>query len=104
VLYRCFETEYEAVMSFISLWLYSPLLDLGRFFSFLIIYTVGRIPCKGDQAVARPLPTHRINAHNTDIHALSGILTHDPRVRASEDSSCFKPRGHCERLVMSLTT
>jgi hypothetical protein len=32
----------------------------------------------GDQPVARPLPTqrthkHRINVHNTDIHALSGI-------------------------------
>jgi hypothetical protein len=28
----------------IYLWLYSPLLDLGRFFSFLILYTVGRTP------------------------------------------------------------
>jgi hypothetical protein len=35
---------------------------------------------------------HRINAHNTDIHALSGIRNHDPRVRASEDSSCLRPR------------
>jgi hypothetical protein len=31
---------------------------------------------------------HRINAHNTDIHALSGIRIHDPSIRASEDSSC----------------
>jgi hypothetical protein len=38
----------------IYLWLYSPLLDLDRFSSFLILYTVGR-----DQPVARPLPTHR---------------------------------------------
>jgi hypothetical protein len=30
---------------------------------------------------------HRIDAHNTDIHVLSGIRTHDPSVRASEDSS-----------------
>jgi hypothetical protein len=43
----------------IYLWLYSPLLDLGRFFSFLILYTVGRTPSTGDQPVARPLPTHR---------------------------------------------
>jgi hypothetical protein len=35
------------------------LLDLGLFFSFLILYTVGRIPWSGDQPVARPLPTHR---------------------------------------------
>jgi hypothetical protein len=31
---------------------------------------------------------HRINAHNTDIHTLSWIRTHNPSVRASEDSSC----------------
>jgi hypothetical protein len=35
-----------------------PLLDLGRFFSFLILYTVGRTPWTGDQPIARPLPTH----------------------------------------------
>jgi hypothetical protein len=40
---------------------------------------------------------HRINSHNTDIHALSGIPTHDPSVRASEVSSCLRPRGHCDR-------
>jgi hypothetical protein len=44
----------------ICLLLYSPLLDLGRFFSFLIFYTGGRTPWKGDQSVARPLPVHRI--------------------------------------------
>jgi hypothetical protein len=43
----------------IYLWLYSPLLDLGRFFSFLIFYTVGRTPWTGDQPVARPLSAHR---------------------------------------------
>jgi hypothetical protein len=35
------------------------LLDLGRFSSFLILYTVGRTPWTGDQHVTRPLPTHR---------------------------------------------
>jgi hypothetical protein len=35
------------------------LLDFGHFFSFLILYTVGRTPWTGDQPVARPLPTHR---------------------------------------------
>jgi hypothetical protein len=34
------------------------LLDLGRFFSFLILYTVGNTPWTGDQPVERPLPTH----------------------------------------------
>jgi hypothetical protein len=42
--------------------------------------------------------TNRINAHSTDIHALSRIRTHDPSVRSSEDSSCLRPRGHCDRL------
>jgi hypothetical protein len=32
---------------------------LGRLFSFLILYTVGRTPWTGDQPVARQLPTHR---------------------------------------------
>jgi hypothetical protein len=40
---------------------------------------------------------HRINVH-TDVHICSRIRTHDPSVRASEDSSCLRPRGHCYRL------
>jgi hypothetical protein len=56
----------------------------------------------GDQPVARPSPAHRtakhrINAHNRDTHALSGIRNHDPSVRATEDSSCLRPCGYCER-------
>jgi hypothetical protein len=43
---------------FLSLWPYSPL-DLSRFFTFLILYTVGRTPWTGDQPVAKPLHTHR---------------------------------------------
>jgi hypothetical protein len=45
------------------------------------------------------LHKHRIHAH-TDIHALSRIRTHDPSVRASEDSSCLRSRGHCDRLLL----
>jgi hypothetical protein len=40
------------------------LLDLGRFFSFLILYTVGMTPWTGDQPVVRPLPTQ--NNANTE--------------------------------------
>jgi hypothetical protein len=40
---------------------------------------------------------HRIKAHKTDIHALSAIRTHYPNVRESEDSSCLRQRGHCDR-------
>jgi hypothetical protein len=39
--------------------LQSPLLGLGRFFSFLVLYTVGRKPWTRDQPVARSVPTHR---------------------------------------------
>jgi hypothetical protein len=37
----------------------SPLLGLGCFFSFLMLYTIGWAPQTGDQPVARPLPTRR---------------------------------------------
>jgi hypothetical protein len=43
----------------VYLWLYSPLLKLGRCFSFFIFYKVGRTPWTGDQPVARPLTAHR---------------------------------------------
>jgi hypothetical protein len=43
----------------IYLWFYSPLLRLGRFFSFLNFYTGGRTPWTRDQPVARPLPAQR---------------------------------------------
>jgi hypothetical protein len=54
----------QAVMAyyiylFIHQWLYGPLLGPGRFFSFVILYTVSRTPWTGDLPVARPLPTHR---------------------------------------------
>jgi hypothetical protein len=41
-----------------TVWFYSHLLDLGRFFSFLILFTIFRTPLTVDQPVARPLPTH----------------------------------------------
>jgi hypothetical protein len=47
---------------FICLWLYSPY-GPWPLFQFLNPYAVCRTPWTGDQPVARPLPTHRINAH-----------------------------------------
>jgi hypothetical protein len=43
---------------YLSLRLYSPL-DLGRLFSFLTLYAVGRTPWTRDQPIAKPLPTQR---------------------------------------------
>jgi hypothetical protein len=78
----------------ICIWLYSPLLDLGRFFSFLTIYTVGRTPWTGDQPVARPLPTHRTtqtqNKHTQTAMPSVGF-------ERSEDSSYLRQRGHYDR-------
>jgi hypothetical protein len=66
-----------------------------------LYYTVGRTPWRGDQPVASSLPTHgtkktQNNAHR-NVHDWSGIRIHDPRVQASEDNSCLRPRGHCDR-------
>jgi hypothetical protein len=43
---------------------------------------------------------HRIN---TDIHASSGIRTHDPSDSVGEDSPCLRPRGHCDRWRWCIT-
>jgi hypothetical protein len=40
---------------------------LAVFFSFLILYTVGRTPWIGDQPVARPLPTYRTTQTETSM-------------------------------------
>jgi hypothetical protein len=72
---------------------------LAEFFSFLIFtQSVGLLGRGISPSQGRYLHIgqHRINA---DIHAWSGIRTHNPSVWASEDSSCFRQRGHCDRLV-----
>jgi hypothetical protein len=35
--------------------------------------------------------------HKPNIHALCGIRTHDPSVRAREESSCLRPHGYRDR-------
>jgi hypothetical protein len=35
--------------------------------------------------------------HGINAQRQSGIRIHDPSVRAGEDSSCLRPRGHCDR-------
>jgi hypothetical protein len=73
----------------ICLWLYSPLLDIGRFFRRQDLLDGG--------SARRKASTYTQNNTNTDIHALSWFRTHDPSVRASEYSSCLRPRSHCDR-------
>jgi hypothetical protein len=53
--------------------------------------TCGRFPWKALTSV--------LNCQNTHKHpCLGGIRTHDLSVGAGEDSSCLRPRGHCDRL------
>jgi hypothetical protein len=67
----------------------------------LRINTVGRTPWTGDQPVARQLPTHRTTQTQANIHALSGIRTHDPSVYTSEDISYLRSRDSCDRHLVS---
>jgi hypothetical protein len=92
-------TFYSSFISFIHQWLHSTLLGPSLFFSFVIFFAhpVGLLGRGISPSQGHCLHTgqhkHRINAHNTDIHALSGNRTHDPSVWAGEDSSCLSPRG-----------
>jgi hypothetical protein len=65
--------------------IYSPFLDLGRFFSFFIPYTVGRTPWTRDQSVARPLPTHRTTQTQN-----KRIQTSMPRLGFERTTSVFQ--------------
>jgi hypothetical protein len=56
---------YLSIYLSIHLWLYSPLLDLGRFFSFLILYTEGRTPWTGGSAHCKAA-TYTQNNTNTE--------------------------------------
>jgi hypothetical protein len=55
--------------------------------------------------VARPLPTQDntdTEETRTDIHASSGIRSHEPSVSAGEEISCLRPRDHCDRRKIFL--
>jgi hypothetical protein len=46
------------MVKFYTLMTLQPFVRSCPLFQFLNLYTVGRTPCKVDQSVARPLPTH----------------------------------------------
>jgi hypothetical protein len=92
-----------APLIFFSLSLQPPW-ALVSAFQFHDHFRDGRTPWTSDQLVARPLPKHRTtqtqnkHIHTPNIHAWNEIRTHDPSFRASEDSSCLRPLGYCDRL------
>jgi hypothetical protein len=86
------------IIIIIILWLYSTVLGLCRFFSFLILLTVAGLLGRGSSpSQGRYLHTEEhkrgINGHNANIYSLIGIRTHDRSVRTSEDSSCLRLSG-----------
>jgi hypothetical protein len=69
------------------------LLGLGRFFSFLILYTFGRTPWTGDQPVARALPTRRTTQtqnKRTQYRTPCLELDSSPRSQRSNERRQFK--------------
>jgi hypothetical protein len=76
------------------LWLYSSLFGLGHFFSFLILYTVGRTPWTVDRAVARPLPTHKTTQTQnkcTQYRQPCLVWDSNPRFQCSSERRQFMP-------------
>jgi hypothetical protein len=68
--------------------------------------TFGRTPWTVDRPVARSL-LHKTAQHRktrTDIHASSGIRTHDPSDRADKDGKCLRLRSHWDRPSYLLTS
>jgi hypothetical protein len=49
-----------------------------------------------------PLEQHKHRINEINIHALSEIRAQDLSVRASEDISCLRQSGHCDRHVEQL--
>jgi hypothetical protein len=90
-------------------WLFKAIQGPGLLFSSVIILYRGRTPWSSDQFVVRPLPTHRTaqiqnkRIHTPNIHALSGIRTHDRGVRMSQDIPCLRSRGHTQSYLGNVT-
>jgi hypothetical protein len=102
--WRWLSAKYLKLLLFYYYYVCSSLLGLGRFFSFLILYKVGPlgrgISSSQGCYIHSEQHEYRINAHNANIHALSGIRTQDPSVWVSEDSSSLRPRCHCDRRYL----
>jgi hypothetical protein len=61
---------------------------------------LGRVisPSQGPYLNTGQHKTQNKHIYTPNIHAFCGIRNHDPSVRASENISCLRPRGYCDRL------
>jgi hypothetical protein len=90
-----------ALQPFVGPW---PLLQFRNLF---FTQTVGLLGRGISPSHGRYLPQDNINTEqtHTDIYVLSGIRTHDPSVRASEDNSCVRPAQSLgSAITLSLKT
>jgi hypothetical protein len=89
---------------FLLLWLYSPNLGLGlppwnspsHFGLIDLGHSVGLLGrvISTSQGLYLYTNTGKHTHTHTNIHALSGIRTHDPGFWTSEDSACLRPLGY----------
>jgi hypothetical protein len=76
------------------------LVDLGRFFCFLIFYTVGRTPLAGDQPVARPLPTHRTTqTQNKRTQTSMPRVVYEPTIPVFERAKTVHALGRAATVI-----
>jgi hypothetical protein len=84
---------------------YGSLLDLGLFFSFLILYAVGRTPWAGDQPVARPLPTHRtIQTQNKRTQTSTPRVGLEPTIPVFEQAKAVHALDRAATAIGTTTT
>jgi hypothetical protein len=89
--YYCGSTAFHWALAAISVsWSYTQSIGL-----------LGRGSARRKASTYTQNNTNREWTH-TDIHAFSGIRTQDHSVRAGEDGSCLRPRGHCDRLLWKI--
>jgi hypothetical protein len=104
----CYLPNFSKIYSFLSQHFFSralrPPWALASAFQFHDHFTDGRTPglvislSQGLYLNTGQTRTQNKRIHTPNIYALSGIRAHDPSVRASENSSCLRPLGYCDRL------
>jgi hypothetical protein len=79
------------------------LLDLDGFFSYLLLYTVGRTPLTGDQAVAKPLPTQRtIQTQNKRTQISMPWVEFEPTIPALKRVKTFHALDRAATVIGKL--